>query len=404
MANWINVKVSDVLKIPQQKKEENPQNIELLTVQLHARGIKKSGKFPKPTQNGRPYFKRFKNEILIGRQNFHNGGIGKVLLKHDGLVASNAISSLVTKNKKEVDFFIHLFQWKNFYKNVENYIGGTGQKEISEKQLLEVPIKIPSIEKERVKIAQILTSVDRVIELTEKEIDKLKDLKKGMMQELLTKGIGHTKFKDSPVGRIPESWEVVALKEIIKRGPRNGYSPIESEKFIKLKILGLGCLGEDGFSPCPLKNAPLDEKLEKFILNEGDFLISRSNTRDKVGLSGVYRHHGYTSTYPDLLMRIKFKKLVNATFASHQFNYGYLRKIVMNSSQGTSGSMVKINSSIVKEYPFALPEIEEQNQITSIINNFGKNIMSKTKKLERALFVKKGLMQDLLTGKVRVKV
>ena len=140
-------------------------------------------------------------------------------------------------------------------------------------------------------------------------------------------------------------------------------------------------------------------------MNEGDFLISRSNTRDKVGFSGVYKEHGYTSTYPDLLMRIIFdEKLINPSFASHQFNYGYLRKIVMNSAQGTSGSMVKINASIVKEYPFVLPSIKEQNQIVYYMNRFDNIIQKKELCLPIIKYIKKGLMQDLLTGKVRVKV
>ncbi len=61
---------------------------------------------------------------------------------------------------------------------------------------------------EQKKIASILTSVDEVIENTQKQIDKLQDLKKATMNELLTKGIGHTEFKDSELGRIPKSWEV----------------------------------------------------------------------------------------------------------------------------------------------------------------------------------------------------
>jgi type I restriction enzyme, S subunit len=64
---------------------------------------------------------------------------------------------------------------------------------------------------EQKKIASILTSVDEVIENTQKQIDKLQDLKKATMNELLTKGIGHTEFKDSELGRIPKSWEVKTL-------------------------------------------------------------------------------------------------------------------------------------------------------------------------------------------------
>ena len=72
---------------------------------------------------------------------------------------------------------------------------------------------------EQKKIAAIFTSVDDVIEKTQAQIDKLKDLKTGMMQELLTRGVGvdgkpHTEFKDSPVGRIPKGWEVRKISEL----------------------------------------------------------------------------------------------------------------------------------------------------------------------------------------------
>jgi type I restriction enzyme S subunit len=56
--------------------------------------------------------------------------------------------------------------------------------------------------------------VDEVIEKTQSQINKLQDLKKGTMNELLTKGIGHTEFKDSPVGKIPKGWRVVNLEQI----------------------------------------------------------------------------------------------------------------------------------------------------------------------------------------------
>ena len=68
----------------------------------------------------------------------------------------------------------------------------------------EVPV-LPLAEQQQ--IAAIPSSVDQVIEKTESQISKLQDLKKGMMQELLTKGIGHTQFKTTSVGKIPKQWE-----------------------------------------------------------------------------------------------------------------------------------------------------------------------------------------------------
>ena len=56
--------------------------------------------------------------------------------------------------------------------------------------------------------------MDEVIENTQIQIDKLQDLKKATMNELLTKGIGHTEFKDSELGRIPKSGKVKRLGEV----------------------------------------------------------------------------------------------------------------------------------------------------------------------------------------------
>src|SRR5690606_10189467 len=75
---------------------------------------------------------------------------------------------------------------------------------------------------EQQKIASILSSVDDVIEKTRAQIDKLKDLKTGMMQELLTKGIGHTEFKDSPVGPIPSKWEVHRIGDLLTERKEKG--------------------------------------------------------------------------------------------------------------------------------------------------------------------------------------
>ena len=62
--------------------------------------------------------------------------------------------------------------------------------------------------KEQQKIASILSNVDELIQKTEQIIEQTQRLKKGLMQRLLTKGIGHTKFKKTELGEIPEEWKL----------------------------------------------------------------------------------------------------------------------------------------------------------------------------------------------------
>src|SRR5699024_761262 len=80
-----------------------------------------------------------------------------------------------------------------------------------------LPVDLPINKIEQQKIAAILSSVDEAIEKTEQSIEQTEKVKKGLMQELLTRGIGHTEFKESPVGRIPQKWEVAVFNNVFDR-------------------------------------------------------------------------------------------------------------------------------------------------------------------------------------------
>ena len=82
---------------------------------------------------------------------------------------------------------------------------------------------LPPISEQK-KIAEILTTVDEAIEKTDQIIEKTKEVKKGLMQKLLTRGIGHKKFKKTEIGEIPEEWEFGRLSDI-------------AQKFYKVQLL-----------------------------------------------------------------------------------------------------------------------------------------------------------------------
>lgn len=210
---WIKMQLHECLTVPHKEKETEPETIERLTVKLYGQGIIRSGKFPKPTPKGRPYFKRFIGELLIGRQNLHNGGLGLVTKETSGLIASNTISSFINRASSDLNFIHQLLSTERFQKQIDSISSGTGQKETSEGQILSCRVVIPPLLEQR-KIASIVTSVDKVIENTQKQIKKLRDLKKAVMNELLTKGISHTEFRDSELGRIPKEWGVKSLGDV----------------------------------------------------------------------------------------------------------------------------------------------------------------------------------------------
>jgi type I restriction enzyme S subunit len=146
--------------------------------------------------------------------------IGYVAINTIPMTTNQGFQSLQCKDDVNNEFLYQYITWLR--PEIEKLSAGSTFAEISSTNVKKIRVTIPSLPEQQ-KIATILTSVDDVIEKTQAQIDKLKDLKTGMMQELLTKGIGHTKFKDSPVGRIPVEWGIVRFKEVFtnyKYGPR----------------------------------------------------------------------------------------------------------------------------------------------------------------------------------------
>jgi type I restriction enzyme S subunit len=192
---WRIVMLRDVASIAKKKKLTSVHGEVLLTVKLHCLGIvRNTERQPKLTEGGRPYFKRQAGEFLIGRQNFHNGGFGIIPKELDGCIASNAITSLnVQENKLSSRYLLYVFSNPNYYKRIGNIMDGTGQKELSEKQILRLKILYPSVA-EQTRIAAVLSTCDREIELLKKKQEKLKEQKNGLMQKLLTGEVRHPDF------------------------------------------------------------------------------------------------------------------------------------------------------------------------------------------------------------------
>ena len=182
---WDKVLLKDVAFIPKKTKLTNIEGLKLLTVKLHTRGIEINDRIkPKLTKRGRPYYIRRSGELLIGRQNFHNGGMGIVPKSLDGGICSNAISSFnVFEDKIDVNYLYYFLARPEYYIKSERLIGGTGQKEFSEKELLKLKIDLPSLEEQN-KIVDFLSNIDHKIELSENQLNKTQEFKKGLLQQM----------------------------------------------------------------------------------------------------------------------------------------------------------------------------------------------------------------------------
>ena len=235
------------------------------------------------------------------------------------------------------------------------------------------------------------------------------------MQRLLTKGIGHEKFQDINLWnynlKIPLSWKISTIGDIganyknsIVDGPFG--SSIKQSDYLKsgVPLIRIKNITKDGqFNGCnfPYISYEKYQQLKRSALKENDILISRVGTIGNVCI--------FPSGYDKALLSTTgvCKITVNSDLISHIFLYYILRynKTQNQLLKKCAGGVQKyFNLTALKSIKILLPPLEEQKQIASILSKVDEHIQDNKKELTHLQEVKKGLMQDLLTGKVRVSV
>ncbi len=295
------------------------------------------------------------------------------------------------------------FYWKYFYFIKDTLIGlgrGAGQPNISQGIIKNLKIPLPPL-KEQEKIADILSTADAKIDAIEGQIQKAETLKKGLLQKLLSEGIGHSEFKDSELGKIPESWEVKSLSMI--------------GSFSKGKGISKNEIIEDGI-PCMryaeiyteydivLKNIKsfIDEKsaFNSKQLNKGDILFAGSGeTLDDIGKSVAFIDDFEAYVGGDTVI-LSPSIDYNSLFMSYQLNSTIVRLQLRKLGQGSS--VVHIYSSGLEKVKVPFPPLKEQKQIAEILSTADEKLEVLRAKKEKYETLKKGLLQKLLSGEVRV--
>ena len=219
------------------------------------------------------------------------------------------------------------------------------------------------------------------------------------MNELLTKGIGHTEFKETELGRIPKSWEARQVQEIAKiiRGasPRPKGDPRYYGGSVP-RLMGSD-VTRDG----------------KYVFPKTDFLTPKgaklSRPMSKGGLTNVCSG---TVGVPSILgvdacIHDGFLGLVDISnqCTTEFLYYAFLPLQGKFDSSATHGGVfTNLTTEILKEFVIAVPTLAEQREIVRNISSLDEHLDAQINKLSQIQSLKKSLMQDLLTGKVRVTV
>jgi len=263
------------------------------------------------------------------------------------------------------------------------------------------------------RIAEILDTLDEAIRKTEQVIAKFQQMKQGLLHDLLTRGIDENRelrdpeqhpeqFKDSPLGRIPRDWRPMQLGEvasIIDPNPSHRY-PNEVAEGVPIASTE-NFFGEDDYDLSSATLVPwfvLRQQHTRCSYTDQDVIFARK------GRIGFARRYGIDNkVFSHTIVVIKPRGGTDSSFLlwlvrSRLFFSGIRKRMNSNSGVPTLGV------DFLGRVPVPHPSLAEQKRIAMTLDDTQSRLIAESLELNKLQALKNGLMDDLLTGRVRVTV
>ncbi len=355
---------------------------------------------------------------IIGKYNYYTHENEEVLVssrgENSGVINFSNPRSYITNNSIVCDLKKNINKRFLYYslKTVprKSFVSGSAQPQVVIHDLKKISILIPTSPIEQTHIANILSTADEAIALTEQLIAKYQRIKTGLMQDLLTKGIdAHGNIRNKATHKfvvkngveVPEEWEVQKLKDTCKKIGDGVHSSVNFQAGEEVPFLFVSCIREGYIlweNSTQISNLEF-ERIGVKVDNEPIVLYSvvgsygnavKLTSNIKVAFQ---RHIAYV---------IPIKDKIDADFVEVFLNSQLGKKQADFYAIGNAQKTITLGA--LKEISICVPTLAEQSRILKMLS--AKEILIKEYQhnLQKLHSLKTGLMQDLLSGRVRVKM
>lgn len=326
-----------------------------------------------------------------------NGTIGNLAYyRGENVVLGKSASYINIKDSVNLDFIYYVLSSSKTQAFYESELTGTTIRNLSIKSIKSTEILTPPLPEQK-KIAQILSTWDKAISVTEKLLTNSQQQKKALMQQLLT---GRKRLRDENGVRFSGEWKQVELGDVFEK-VSNGLT-YDANSLDGLPVTRIETISTGRVNFEKVGWAPDCDNTRRFKLNLGDILYSHINSLEHIGRVAYFNddkplYHGMNL----LLLRTKMQN--NSLFLFHLLNSQVGKKYAKTYAK-SAVNQASISTTDIKTFKVFIPERLEQQKIASVLSAADAEISILEKKLACLKDEKKALMQQLLTGKRRVKV
>ena len=336
-----------------------------------------------------------------------NGTIGNVAFYNkENIVLGKSAAYLTANNKLSKFYLFYILQSDLIKKQFNNILTGTTIQNLGLSTIRATLLPVPSLPEQQ-RIAKALSDADALISTTEKLLQKKKNIKQSAMQELLTgkkrlPGLAKsTRTKMTELGLIPEDWEVKKLSEFgtFSKGSGISREELNTGEYPAVRYGELYTTHNDYiksfYSHISYEVASKSKKI-----NKGDLLFTCSGeTKEDIGKCVAFIGNEKAYAGGDLL-------ILSPTVNIDSLFYGFLLNttvaVKQKSSMAQGDAVVHISAESIGKIRVPFPSKKEQTAIANVLSSMDKEIETLNTKLEKYRNLKTAMMQQLLTGKIRL--
>lgn len=363
-------------------------------------------------------FRVEKGDVIITKDSETPDDIGIPAVAVDdisGLVCGYHLA-LIKPRKDQVDsvFLAKQLGSKQTATYFAQLANGSTRYGLSSSAIANTPIPLAPLPQQR-RIAEVLSTLDETIEQTEALIAKMQQVKAGLMHDLFTRGVtpdGRLRptreqapdlYKESLLGWIPKEWEVFeteAKVNVIDPQPDHRTPPEVLDGYPYVGIGDITPTGDlDFVGARKVVPAAFRKQLRSFEIHPGAFIFGKIGT---IGQPTRIPHERFFAVSANVVL-LTAKSKEDSDFAFWVYNSALTETHVADTTNTTSQPALGIQR--IRKFLIPWPESpEERNQIVSRLEAISMTLQTEEQNREKLRLQKHGLMHDLLTGRVRVKM
>jgi type I restriction enzyme S subunit len=297
--------------------------------------------------------------------------------------------------------------WLRFSFELQNLYGVAGASStiahLPEVQLKALPIPVPPVAEQR-EIAAVLGLVQRAIEQQERMVALTAELKKVLLHKLFTEGLRGEPQKQTEIGPVPESWEVVAVNDCctVQTGVAKGRK-VDEKEALTLPYLRVANVQSGYLDLSEMKTVTIRTKEKgRYLLQKGDIVLTEGGDFDKLGRGFIWKGEVEDCIHQNHIfaVRVNRSRLLPEFFA-HLSQSAYGKAYFLSVAHKTT-NLACINTTKLKGFPVLIPTKAEQEEIVQILESVDYKLVNHARKKRLLEDLFRTSLHQLMTAQIRL--